>query len=127
MASIKKLFKGFSSEGKLGKRDWTLYDLELVKRDLMNNFMTRKGERVMMPTFGTIIWDMLFEPLTEANHDAIVDDVRRVIGNEPRVELLECNVSDFAHGIRIDCKLRYKPWEVVQSFSVDFDRRAQER
>jgi phage baseplate assembly protein W len=126
MAS-KKLFRGFSSEGKVGKRDWTLYDLELVKRDLLNHFMTRRGERVMMPTFGTIIWDMLFEPLTEAAHDAIVEDVRRVIGSEPRVKLLDINVSDFAHGIRIDCKLKYTPWDVVQNFSVDFDRRAQER
>lgn len=125
MAS-KKLFIGFSSEGKVGKRDWTLYDLELVNRDLMNVFMTRKGERVMLPEYGTIVWDMLFDPLTEAAHDAIVDDVRRIISNEPRVKLLDISVSDFAHGIRIDCQLEYTPWDAVQNFAVDFDRRTQE-
>lgn len=126
MAS-KKLFKGFCSDGNESKTDWTLFDLELVKRDLFNNFMTRKGERVMMPNYGTIIWDMLFEPLTEAAHDLIVEDVKSIIANEPRVRLLDLVVNDFANGIMIACKLEYTPWNVVQNFSVEFDRRAQER
>jgi phage baseplate assembly protein W len=40
-------------------------DAELVKQNLYNHFNVRKGEKLMQPNFGTIIWNMLFEPLTE--------------------------------------------------------------
>ena len=42
-----------------------LYDFDLIKQDIINHFHTRKGERVMNPTFGTIIWDVIFDPFTD--------------------------------------------------------------
>lgn len=122
----KKLFVGFSTQDMKGRRDWKLTDLKLVQRDLMNHFQTRRGERLMMPTYGTIIWDLLFEPFTEGVRTQIEDDVRRIIGSEPRVKLLSLNVSTFTHGIQIDAELKYTPWDVVETFSVNFDRRSQE-
>jgi phage baseplate assembly protein W len=58
-----QFYKGFSTvdESAISTR---LYDFELVKQDLLNQFNTRRGERVMNPSFGTIIWDLLYEPLT---------------------------------------------------------------
>ena len=43
----------------------TLYDIALIKQDLINHFHIRQGEKLENPEFGTIIWDVLFEPLTE--------------------------------------------------------------
>lgn len=122
----RRLFVGFSTHEMKGRRGWTTYDLELVKRDLLNHFNTRIGERVMMPKYGTIIWDLLFEPFTNNTKEQVEADVRRVIASEPRVQLVELNASAFAHGIRIDVELKYTPWDVVQTFSVNFDRRSQE-
>ena len=56
-------FIGFSTKNK-SAINHTLTGRELVVEDLMNHIMTRKGERVMMPTYGSIIHDMIFEPLT---------------------------------------------------------------
>ena len=33
-----------------------LYDFDLIKQDILNQFNTRKGERVMNPGFGTITY-----------------------------------------------------------------------
>ena len=43
----------------------TLYDIALIKQDIINHFHIRQGEKLENPEFGTIIWDVLFEPLTD--------------------------------------------------------------
>ena len=50
-------YKGFSTVA--GVKSNQLYDLDIIKQDLINHFYTRKGERVMNPDFGSIIWDLL--------------------------------------------------------------------
>jgi phage baseplate assembly protein W len=54
-------YRGFSTIGQTKK--YRLTDLELIKRDLLNHFAIRKGEKLMDPNFGSIIWNMIFEPL----------------------------------------------------------------
>lgn len=125
----KRLFVGFSTyqaNEDLRQTNWTLYDIELVKRDLLNHFYTRKGERVMMPEYGCLIWDLLMEPLTEANRMIVEQEVQRVIALETRVELHELKVIELEFGFMITVTLFYRPWEVYESFSLDFDRRQQE-
>lgn len=121
----KRLFVGFSTQN-LSGRDWTLYDIDLIKQDLLNHFYTRRGERLMLPTYGTIIWDMLFEPFTDSVRNAIIADVKRVISREPRVTLIDLKVANEEQGIIIAVDLKYSPWDVVDSFNVNFDRRTQE-
>ena len=48
------IFRGFSTVDTV-KAPFSLSDMELVKRDLLNEFNTRKGERVMRPNFGCIV------------------------------------------------------------------------
>ena len=58
------IYKGFSTVNKI-RAPYTLTDAELVKTDLLNELNTRQGERVMRPTFGTRIFDILMNPLDE--------------------------------------------------------------
>lgn len=122
-----RLFIGFSTQEMEGKRGWSVYDVELIKRDLLNEFFTRRGERRMLPTFGTIIWDLLFEPFTDGVRAAITDDVKTIISHDPRVQLLDINVSTSAHGIKLAISLKYEPWDSVGTFGLEFDRRSLER
>lgn len=123
----RRLFVGFSTQEMEGKRGWSVSDIQLIKRDLLNHFYTRKGERVMLPTFGTIIWDMLFEPFTDTVRSLIVEDVQRVVNSDPRVSLQGTNVSTSAHGITVAIELKYIPYDSVGTFSLEFDRRSLER
>ena len=125
----RRLFVGFSTyRSPLEKKSgWTLTDLELVKRDLMNHFHTRRGERVMMPEFGCIIWDYLMEPLDDNNREIIVDEVKRIVESDSRVIADQIDVREIEYGMVINVVLFYRPWEVYESFSIDFDRRALEQ
>ncbi len=87
------LYRGFSSHEYHTKKMFGIKDLELVKIDLLNHIFTRRGERVMMPTFGTRIPDIAFEPLDEVTLMIIEEDMRLVFNFDPRVKLVELTVT----------------------------------
>lgn len=122
---MRRLFVGFSSQDSRGSNK--LYDIQLVNRDLLNHFHTRKGERRMMPSFGTRIWELLFEPFTPSLKDELIRDATAVIEADSRVILLSINVVEVAYGIKIEMQLKYEPLDVIQSFSVAFDKRSVNR
>jgi phage baseplate assembly protein W len=117
------IFYGFNSIGPATKRDWTYYDIELIKRDLMVAFNTRVGERVMRPDYGCKIWDYLMEPLTSGMRDLVVAEALRICRADTRVSVNSCNVYTLGAGIRVELTLLYEPFGVVDNFYVDFDAR----
>lgn len=120
-----RLFVGYSSvDTSIKQTQYT--DLDLIKRDLINHFYTRKGERVMMPTFGSIIWDMIFEPMTPENIAIIVDDSTQIVSEDTRIQLQSINLVEYDHGLQLQMNISYQPLNIVESFSLDFDRRTME-
>ena len=101
------LFKGFSTIDKI-RAPYTLTDAELVKRDLLNHFYTRIGERIMRPSFGSVIWDYLMEPEDPETQEIIKEDIERIVNSDPRVEYLETNILVLDHTIQAEVKIRYK-------------------
>jgi len=101
------LFKGFSTVDKV-RAPYTLTDADLVKRDLLNHFYTRIGERVMRPTFGSVIWDYLMEPEDPETQEIIKDDIERIVNSDPRVEYQETNLLVLDHSIQAEVKIKYK-------------------
>ena len=67
----KTLFKGFSTVQ--GPKTRKLHDIELAKQDLKNHFYTKRGERVMSPSFGSMIWQLMFEPWNDATEEAVAE------------------------------------------------------
>lgn len=115
-------FKGFSSIDKT--RPFTeLTDKALIKRDILNHFNTKKGSRVMRPTYGSSLWDYLFEPLDEISRDAIIDDVNTVVNSDPRVRILNTNIQEEEHGIIVSFQLQYVIFQSIDEFIIGFDRR----
>jgi phage baseplate assembly protein W len=118
-----KIFVGYSTIETNSKQQ-QFADIPLIKRDLLNHFNTIPGQRVMMPTFGCSIWNLLFEPFDDAVRDAIVAECTKVINAETRVILQSITVNEFNQGIIVQMELIYQPYNVLDSFSVEFDRRA---
>ena len=87
------IYKGFSSYEYQRNKTFSLNDMELVKLDLLNHIFTRRGERVMMPSFGTRIPDLPFEPMDSITLDILEEDLRAVVNFDPRVELLDLTIS----------------------------------
>jgi phage baseplate assembly protein W len=112
-------FKGFSSRA--DKRNFKLYDFECAKQDLINRLSVRKGERVENPEFGTIIYDMLFEPFTEALKDAIVEDITDNLNADPRIVTEEILVQEADKGLAIQATIKYVPLDITEKLSFNFD------
>lgn len=113
-------YKGFSTVA--GVKSNQLYDIELIKQDLINHFYTRKGERVMNPNFGSIIWDMLYEPLDASNKDEIVEDCKIIIAKDPRVELKDLSVAEYGSGLRINIGINILPYNKTATMLLNFER-----
>ena len=87
------LYRGFSSYEYEANKTFNITDVELVKLDLLNHIFTRRGSRVMMPTFGTRIPDLVFEPLDDITIDVLKEDLRAVFAFDPRVQLLDLVIT----------------------------------
>jgi phage baseplate assembly protein W len=118
--STTHIYKGFSSIKEA--QNFKIYDFECVRQDLLNQFNTRKGERVMNPSFGTIIWDAIFEPLTESTKNAIIEDITAIINNEPRIEAEKVTVDEYASGILLELTVKYKVTDQRSNIKLSFDR-----
>ena len=112
-------FKGFSS--KADQQNFKVYDFECVKQDLINRLSVRKGERVENPEFGTIIYDCLFEPFTEALKDQITEDITANLNADPRLATEEIIVSEEDHGIAIQATIKYVPLDITEKLRFKFD------
>jgi phage baseplate assembly protein W len=116
------VYKGFSSSNKKGS--FKIYDDVLIKSDILNAFNTRKGERPMNPTFGTIIWDSLFDPLTDDTKIAIQDDIKKILNADPRIVTKGVVVDQYATGLIIDISLQIVGTDFVQQMRLTFDSNA---
>ena len=83
-----------------------------------------KGEKLSDPNFGTIIWDVLFEPLTDQTRNLIIKDVSDVINYDPRVSVNQITVDTYESGIQVSCELVYKPYSIVEKLQFQFDENA---
>ena len=99
-----------------------LYDLALIKQDLVNHFHIRYGEKLENPNFGTIIWDVLYDPLTDSLKEAIVKNVTDIVNYDPRISVNRITVDTFENGIQIECDLTYLPYSISETLQFTFDR-----
>ena len=119
--ATKGLYKGFSSFEFQANKTFKLYDVELVKSDLLNHIFTKRGTRVMMPNFGTRIPEMVFEPLDEETVEIIRDDLITVINFDPRVTLLSLDVQpDYEQQtVRAAAELLYVELNLVDNIELN--------
>ena len=98
-----------------------LFDIGLIKQDLLNHFHIRQGEKLMNPEFGTIIWDAIHEPLTEDMKEAIAKNVTTVVNSDPRIVVSNIVIDSYESGIVIDVDLMYLPYNISESLRLTFD------
>jgi len=113
------MYRGFSTVGR--NRKFRLTDFELIKQDLINHFYIRKGEKLMNPDFGTIIWNVVHEPLTEDLKSVIVTDIKTVASYDPRLSIDNVVVTEYAQGIQVELELRYVLTNQTNVMNLQFD------
>jgi phage baseplate assembly protein W len=118
-------FKGFSTVNKV-RAPFVVTDAELVKRDLLNTFYTKKGERVMRPNYGSIIWDLLMDPEDTTTNSEIIEDVKRIVDADPRVEYVDTTIYTLDHTIRIEVELSFLPFNNKDILYIEYIREISE-
>lgn len=105
----------------------TLTGIELAKRDLLNHFGIRKGEKWTNPEFGSNLPYYVFQPLDNATVDLIEQDVMDVVTYDPRFSLLDnaIIVSEDEHYVSVSVGLMYLPTTTSTDLILKFDRESQ--
>ena len=102
-----------------------LTEAQLVRRDILNHFNVNQGEAVMRPNFGTIIKSIVFEPLTPETQELIIDEVKRVVNSDPRVQMADMEIQEFFSGIQVAMTLNYVNTDLSEQLFIKFDRDTQ--
>ncbi len=114
------LYKGFSTYNR--RKKFRVADFDLVKQDLLNHFNIRKGEKLMNPDFGTIIWNMIFEQLTEDVKTAIINDIKKIVSYDPRISVSNVGITEYEHGLQIELALVYVPTNQAGVMKLQFPK-----
>jgi phage baseplate assembly protein W len=113
-------FIGFNTQDQYKK--FTLLDEALVKRDLLNGLNIRQGQLPGRPQFGTTLWDNLFENQSPALVTAIENEIQRVAGYDPRIQVFDTQVFPQENGILIQVQLAVVPNTTAQQLSIFFNQ-----
>ena len=116
-----KSYVGFSTVN----RDFdsnTLYDYELAKADLLNAFYIKKGEKLELPNYGTVIWDLLFEPFTPDVSKVIEEDVIEIVDRDPRWHLEILSIQQEEHGLNLQLEILYVPYNIGEELTLTFNQ-----
>ena len=117
------VYKGFSTYNRYKK--YRVSDFDLAKQDLYNHLHIRKGEKLMNPDFGTIIWGMLFEPLTNEVKTIISDDITAIVNYDPRLIVERISIAEYENGLQIMIELRFSTTNQIDTLRLQFDRNTQ--
>ena len=116
-------YRGFSTIGSDFATP-TVSDFMAAKTDLQNSLNVRKGERVMRPDFGCLIWDMLYEPFTDELEQDLIENITDIGNSDPRLQLLEIEPTSYEHGIQVSIMLQYIPTDQVEKMLYTFKKEA---
>jgi phage baseplate assembly protein W len=119
------IFKGFTTIGRI-RAPYRITGNELIKRDLLVEFYTKLGERVMRPNFGSIIWDLLMDPQDDRVENRIKEDVEKIVGRDPRVELVNTTVIQLDKSIRVEVDIRILPHKNPERLYLEYQRQIAE-
>ena len=115
-------YKGFSTVDPTNHGS-KLYDFDIIKQDILNHFNTRNGQRIMNSTFGTIIWDLLMEPLTPKIRDLLTKDITAIANFDPRVYPSQIKVNEYDRGYLVEVTLVMKSTDQSSTLRLAFDQK----
>lgn len=121
----KPYFVGFNTVNQPNP-PYSLTNIDLIKRDIENTFATPKGSRVMLPDYGTSIYDYLFNPFDEITKNTIIEDAINVIQGEPRVQLVSIDVNQDDQALNVIMILLFLPESITDNLFVSFSLKDKE-
>ena len=103
-------------------KKFTILDNEAVVQDLLNALNIPQGSKPGNPSYGTVIWGLLFDPNTNQIEIEIEQEIRRIIESDPRLILNTIDVSTDNNTILVKIELAVSPNNQVLNLQVLLDQ-----
>jgi len=100
-----------------GKK-FVLTDAQLVVTDFINALNIRQGEKVGQPSYGTTLWDFVFEPNTQDVQYRLEAEIRRIASLDKRMSLQYVKAYPKNNGILIEVQTLILPFNQDITLSV---------
>ena len=114
-------YKGFSTVSSSSQKKFVLVDNALVKQDLLNVLMIRRGSRVMQPNLGCIVWEKLFETLSATDVSDIADNIGTIVNSDPRLSLISIDITQNQNTIVVTLMLLYTQTNQTEQLILNFN------
>ena len=119
-------YSGFSTVSADAQKKFVLTNHKLVKQDLVNALMTRRGSRVMQPKIGCIVWEKLFENITQTDVEEIASNITGIVGNDPRLTLVSIDVSPQQNNtVTVTLQIQYTGSDQTDQLILNFNSNAE--
>ena len=97
---------------------------EQARSNLKNLLLTKRGERVLQPNFGSGLQDLLFEPIDEEFEAKLVDTITESVSTWlPYINIEDINVdmnNENKDNNRVGVEIKFKVGESLDLNSVTF-------
>ena len=103
-------------------KKFRLEDYELVKRDVLNSLLIKQGEKPGRPDYGTNVWNIIFEPMTDEIMREIEREIKRAVGQDPRIKIERLSVFPKENGVLIEIDVTVLSTTEVQRLTLFFDQ-----
>ena len=103
-------------------KKFRLEDYDLVKRDVLNSLLIKQGEKPGRPDYGTNVWNIIFEPMTDDVMRDIEREIRRTVGQDPRIKIERLSVFPKENGVLIEIDVTVLSTTEAQRLTLFFDQ-----
>lgn len=97
-------------------------DFDLIKRDLLNAFNIRPGELPGRPSYGSTVFNYVFEPQTQQTQQEIINEIQRVAGGDPRIFVSDLQCYPQENGLLIELQIQVIPSKNAERLAIFFDQ-----
>lgn len=112
---------GTVTESIIPGKKFRLVDSNLVIQDFVNALNIRRGTKVGQPQYGTDLWNFIFQPNIPEVQQALQEEIVRIAGADPRLQLNFVNVYPRDNGILLEVEMAVVPFNQARLLSIFFD------
>jgi phage baseplate assembly protein W len=96
-------------------------DVNAVKQSIKNIFSWRKGQRILNPAFGNIIYDYVYEPINDVTIKNLRAGILQMLSTETRINVIALTISPVEDENTIYVSLQYiiPALNIVDSFDIN--------
>jgi phage baseplate assembly protein W len=96
------------------------FDALAVKQSIQNIFSWRRGQRILDPLFGNVIYEFVYEPINDITIKNLRAAIIKMLAYEPRIEIISLDITSDNDQNTINVSLKYliPKLNVMDSYSV---------